>query len=198
MGIVVNQSVKSSLVSYIGIIIGFVNTILLFPKMLSLEEMGLFKLLLSVCIIIMPLVQFNSSTILTKFYAHFTKEKALQNSFFSFLLILPLVGFTILIILNLILGESAYAFLFSKNSPLAVTYKWTLAPLAFFFIFSNLLEMAVFTKLRSVFATFLKTVLIRLLTTLIVVLYFYWPTWLILGLCHDICLAVFHVTDLFF
>ena len=173
MGIVVKESIKSSAISYLGIAIGFVNTILLFPKMLSLEEIGLFKLLLSICIIIMPLVQFNGSTLLTKFYSYFADDDKLKNSFFSFLFILPAFGFLVLFIVSFYFNDVVYEWLFRKNSPLVISYKWSIVPLAAFFIFSNLLEVAIFTKLKSVFATFLKTVFVRLLTTLIVVLYFF-------------------------
>ncbi len=170
MGVVIKQSVQSSIVSYFGIGVGFVNTILLFPKMLSLEEIGLFKLLLSFCIILMPILQFNGSAAFTKFYP-FYQKKDNYNSFITFFLLLPLVGFLLLGIAFVFWKDYLFLALFSEKSPLFINYSWTLLPLVFFFMFSNLLETILFTNLKSVFATFLKTVIVRVLTTAIVLLY---------------------------
>jgi O-antigen/teichoic acid export membrane protein len=173
MGIVIKQSIKSSLISYIGIGLGFINTILLFPKMLSLEEFGLIKLLLSIVIIMMPILQLNGSLVTTRFYPFFQKNEKALNSFISFIFILPVFGFVVLGSLFLVYEEQTVSWLFSKNSPLFVEYYWALFPLAFFFILSNLIETVILSNLKSVITTFFKTVLVRALTTLIVLGYFF-------------------------
>jgi hypothetical protein len=41
MGIVAKQSIYNSLASYLGILIGAINTIVLFPNVFSADEFGL-------------------------------------------------------------------------------------------------------------------------------------------------------------
>jgi len=173
MGVVIKQSVRSSIISYLGVGVGFVNTILLFPKMLSLEEIGLFKLLLSFCIILMPILQFNGAAGFTKFYPFYSQKSKEFNGLISFFFLLSLTGFSCFGLGVLFWKESIFNWLFAEKAPLVLDYSWTLLPLVFFFLYSNLLETIIFSKLKSVFSTFLKTVVIRVLTTCIVVLYYF-------------------------
>ena len=46
MGIIMKQSLRTSVLSYIGIALGYVNVVLLFPVFLSPEEFGLTRVLL--------------------------------------------------------------------------------------------------------------------------------------------------------
>lgn len=173
MGVVIKQSAKSTLYSYIGIAIGFVNTIILFPKMLTLEEIGLFKLMLSFCILLNPILQFNVSTVITKYFHYFKESAQKRNSFVSFAILFPVIGFILFIVIALSGKLHAVNSIFSQNAGLFIHYTWYLIPLAFFFVFSNVLESLILMQLKSVFLTFLKNVLLRILNTGIVILYFY-------------------------
>ena len=51
MGIVIRQSLLSSVASYIGVIIGFVNAVILMPKFMTPDQIGLFRTLLSAALI---------------------------------------------------------------------------------------------------------------------------------------------------
>ena len=47
MGIIIKQSIKGSIWSYLGVIIGFVTTSYLYPNYLTTDIVGLFGLLVS-------------------------------------------------------------------------------------------------------------------------------------------------------
>ncbi|MBA3757097.1 MAG: hypothetical protein H0X02_13130 [Nitrosomonas sp.] len=51
MGLLRRQSIKSSIATYIGIAIGYVNLILLFPKFLLPDQLGLTRVMISMAAI---------------------------------------------------------------------------------------------------------------------------------------------------
>ena len=55
MGKLLKQSFWSTIIIYIGVILGFINSIILFPKFLSTEQIGLVRQILSASIMLVPL-----------------------------------------------------------------------------------------------------------------------------------------------
>ena len=47
MGIVVRQSTRNAVVSYLGVGLGFLNVVVLYPRLLSDDQFGLTRLLIS-------------------------------------------------------------------------------------------------------------------------------------------------------
>src|SRR5947207_3374598 len=50
MGIVQRQSIKSSIATYIGVAIGYLNFVILYPRFLSTDQVGLIRVLVSVTV----------------------------------------------------------------------------------------------------------------------------------------------------
>ena len=50
MGIVKRNSITITILSYLGIVVGYVNKILLFPNFLSEEQVGLANILVSMAV----------------------------------------------------------------------------------------------------------------------------------------------------
>lgn len=90
MGIVAKQSFKNILSTYLGFLIGAVNTLFLYTKFLSDEYYGMVGYMLSLAYVIMPLMAFGVHNTLVKFYASF-KSAQMLNSFLTLMLFLPLV-----------------------------------------------------------------------------------------------------------
>ena len=53
-----NQSIWSTVIIYTGIFIGFINSIFLFPKFLSTEQIGLIRQIISAVFILIPIIIF--------------------------------------------------------------------------------------------------------------------------------------------
>ena len=90
MGVVVNQSIKNTIVTYLGFGIGAINVLFLYTSFLSDEYFGLVSYLLSTANIMMPLMAFGVHNTIVKFYSSF-KTKQSQNSFLTLMLFLPLL-----------------------------------------------------------------------------------------------------------
>src|SRR5688572_20063268 len=90
MGVVINQSIKNTIVTYLGFGIGAINVLFLYTSFLSDEYFGLVSYLLSTANIMMPLMAFGVHNTIVKFYSSF-KTKQSQNSFLTLMLFLPLL-----------------------------------------------------------------------------------------------------------
>ena len=92
MGIIKKQSIQSTLYTYLGVGLGFLNTGVLLPLFLSPEKVGLLaflssftNLFASVCTLGIPLITI-------KVFPKFRSEKDNNHGFFSFVLIMTLIG----------------------------------------------------------------------------------------------------------
>ena len=90
MGLVLNQSLKNTILTYIGFGIGAVNTIYLYPFFLGGTYYALNNYILSAAAIIMPLLAFGMQNTLVKFFSQ-CKNDTEENQFLSFAVWFPLV-----------------------------------------------------------------------------------------------------------
>ena len=114
MGIVINQSIKNTIITYIGFGIGAANTLFMYPIFLGAEYYGLTGYILSTANILFPLMAFGAHNTLIKFFSDY-KTDSEKNTFFSFLLILPIFLAVLLFIIGFLGYETIVAFESSKN-----------------------------------------------------------------------------------
>ena len=89
MGIVLRQSFRNTIIIYGAFLIGGINTILFYPKILESEFYGMVVILLSASNLIMPLTAFGIQYTIVKFYSSYeTKEQ--KDKFLSSVIFLPL------------------------------------------------------------------------------------------------------------
>lgn len=89
MGIVFKQSFKNSLIIYLGFLIGGINTIIFYPRLLGADFYGLVTFLLSASNLFMPLIAFGVHFTIIKFFSSY-QEKEDKDRFLSAILFLPL------------------------------------------------------------------------------------------------------------
>src|SRR5690606_13039469 len=130
MGVVINQTFKNTINTYIGFGVGAINTLFLFTNFLTDEYYGLVGYLLSTANIMMPLLTFGVQNTLVKFYSSYSDESERQR-FTTLMLLLPLliilpVGFIGIAGYNSIVG-----FLSGKNE-IVINYVWTIYLISIF------------------------------------------------------------------
>ncbi len=171
MGIVLNQSLKNTVITYIGFGIGGVNTIYLYPVFLGATFYGLTNYVTSCANVIMPLFAIGMQNTLVKFYSQYQTEEE-RSRFLSFTVLFPLL----LIIPMLIIGIFFYdeiLFFLSKKNPIVKNFIW-LIPfiglcMAYFEIFYAWLRV----HMHSVFGNFIKEVGLRLFSLLLLIGVYY-------------------------
>jgi O-antigen/teichoic acid export membrane protein len=164
MGIVKRQSVQTSILSYIGVMIGYVNLIILFPKFLTPEEFGLTRLIISVGVIFSQLSLLGTSISILRFFPYLENKKLQHHGLLTFLLLIALLGFLFFTVV-LVLLRGAVTSLFIDKSALFVEYYFYVFPLTFFLMVYELFFMYMRALYKNVVAILIKEVVLRLLQT---------------------------------
>lgn len=175
MGIIIRQTIKGSIYSYLGAILGFVNVALLMPAIFSTEQIGLTSLLISVSIILGQLGSMGFINITTRLFPYFRDKENSHNGFLGIAILTSLAGFVLCMLIYFL----SKPYLISENiekSPLFAQYIYLLVPLIFFTIYYLLLDAYNRMLYNASFGTFLKDFLLRIINLLGIVLF--WLGWL--------------------
>ena len=172
MGVVIRQSFISSALTYVGAVVGFFNVLWLYPKFFSgLDEIGLFRVITDTAILLVPFAQMGLSTTLVRFFPHFKNKpehtKVLLNTF----LICGVVSFLLFYVI-FHWFEKPFQEYIGHNSPEVVPYLRIVLALIFIFVITGILEAYSRSLLKIIVPNFIKEVLIRVLSGVIVSLYF--------------------------
>lgn len=168
MGIVVKQTIRSSFITYLGALIGYVNVIWLFPKFLAVEQIGLLRALQDMALLLAPFAALGLNSSLIRFAPQFRKKQL--YAFFTFSLLSSL--FTIsLFAFFFLLFEDELLSPFLKNAPLVAEYGSVALTLVAFMVLTQMLEAFSRSQLNIVVPNFVREVGIRALTTLTILLF---------------------------
>lgn len=170
MGIIIRQSIKSTIVSYVGIVIGTFNTLWLLPRFLLPEEIGLVRLLQDIPLLLAVFLQLGAANLAEKFFPYFKDEKNKDKGFFMLLILYPLLGFAIFLI-AFFSFKDFWIGIFNSRSPLLVDYFLFIIPLAFFIMYSSVLEAYTRVNLRIVVPSIIREIFVRTLFSLVIILY---------------------------
>ena len=102
MGIIKRQSIKNSLVNYLGVAIGAVSVIFIYPR-IALSDLGTVQFALSMAVLFAPFASFASSMVALKYYPVFKDDENSDNGFIFLLTVSTLIG-------SLIFSAVVYAF----------------------------------------------------------------------------------------
>jgi O-antigen/teichoic acid export membrane protein len=171
MGIVIRQSIFTTMFSYLGVLIGYINVLWLFPKFLSADEIGLTRVIQDIAILLVPFAQFGMSQSLLKFYPVFNPQNKKTKGFLSFFLIASLAAFLVFLFIILIFREPVLS-IFEQRSPEVKNFFWLSLILTFILIVTGIYESYSRSLLKTIFPNFVKEVLLRVFTALIILLYY--------------------------
>lgn len=171
MGIVAKQSFKNILSTYLGFLIGAINTLFLYTKFLSDEYYGMVGYMLSLAYVIMPLMAFGVHNTLVKFYASF-KSAQMLNSFLTLMLFLPLVIILPLVLITHFSYEMIGEFL-SRENPIIKNYLWHTVFIAIALAYFEVFFAWTKVHLQTVFGNFMKEVFHRVGTMMLLCCLFF-------------------------
>ena len=172
MGVVVRQSIKGTIATYIGVVVGIVTTFFIQTKALQPEQIGLIDVLLQCAILFSGLAQLGTNSSAMRYYPFFKDEEHRDHGFFGWTLLVPLIGFAFFLLAFFLFKGSIVSF-FSKDSSLFGDYVYFLVPLAFFMLYISVFETNSNLLLRIVLPKFVREVGLRVGTLVIYLLYYY-------------------------
>jgi len=175
MGIVLNQSLKNTIITYIGFAIGGISTIFLFPSILGKTYYGLSNYILSCANVIMPLFAIGMQNTLVKFYSQCKTEKE-QNQFLSFSVLFPLVLTIPLLLLGLFFYDEISLFVTKKN-PIVKEFIYLIPFIGLCMAYFEIFYAWARVHMHSVFGNFIKEVGLRLFSLVALIgMYLEWIT----------------------
>jgi O-antigen/teichoic acid export membrane protein len=164
MGIVIKQSIRNTVITFVGFTVGALNAMYLYTHFLGKDFYGLTAFVLATSNILMPLMAFGVQNTLIKFYPTLTTD--LQKSqFLNLMLILPLVV-SIGIFIALWIGQDFVADWVSDKNPIINEFLFLVPLIGFFMAYFELFYAWVKAHWQSVFGNFLKEVLLRVFVSI--------------------------------
>ena len=165
------QSIISTIFVYLGFTIGFVNTYLFTREGLFTEsQYGLMNIFIAVGNLMFAFANMGMTSVLYKFYPYYqdnlTKKK---NDLLTWALIISSIGFVLVIVAGIIFKDIV-VLKFSKNSPEFIQYYFWIFPFGFSILLFSIFEVFAWNLRKSIITTFLREVLLRLLTSILIFL----------------------------
>jgi len=164
MGLVKKQAYKNTFIQYGGMVIAYVNTVLLFPFFATATEYGFYTLIISISVLYSLVASVGIPGILLRYFPFYRTDDKRHNGFIHWTVLMSLLGFLAATIVYIVLKPiilSAYA----GTSPLYQRYFYYLIPMSFFVVAFNYLEMTGRIVYITIYSNFLQAVVLRLLTT---------------------------------
>ncbi|MCW0482694.1 lipopolysaccharide biosynthesis protein [Gaoshiqia sediminis] len=170
MGIIIKQSIKGSLWSYLGVLIGFVTTSYLYPNFLTTDMVGLFGLFGAYATLFGQFSMLGSAGVTSRLFPYFRNNASGHHGFVAITALFMAVGFSLFLL--------AY-FLFSpllmennqEKSALFADYIYLLVPLTFFAMIYTQLDTYNKVLYDAVSGIFLQDFLQRVFLFLLVVVF---------------------------
>lgn len=113
MGIIQRQSIKYSLVNYLGVALGMVNVLFIAP--LALNEYGLLQVLIATATLAVPFASIGSHTLAVRFFPNFRNPAKGHSGFLGFLVLLSGIGYLLFVAAVVLLWGPIYGFFTQKN-----------------------------------------------------------------------------------
>ena len=175
MGIIAKQSIQGTIVTYLGVAVGFVTTFFVLTRFLSAEEIGLARVLVDAATLFIGLAQLGTSSSIIRFYPHFKHSHSAStpgadHGFFFWTLIIPLVGFALFTIIY----SACYTPLsqwFGEKSPLFVEYYYMVLPMAFFMLYQTIFETNANVRMHIVVPRAVRELITRIGLLVVYLLY---------------------------
>ncbi len=172
MGVVIRQGFKSLIAQYIGIVIGYVNIIFLFPLCLPLEQIGLSRFILEMGLFLAYFAQIGVPNAVNKFYPYFRNKENNDNGFQFLISFVPLIGILIFSLI-FILFKPLFIDFFITNSPLVIDYFWYFIPFTIIYVYLNITEQYCSTQFRIVVPKLIRDVYLRLISTVLLIMKYF-------------------------
>ncbi len=171
MGLVIRQSISTTIISYLGVLIGYVNLLYLFPRFLQPEQVGLLRTIQDAAILFAPFAQFGLAQSIFRYYPLLAKDTKNEAGFINLILLLACAGFGFFLVLFFLFKQSLLTY-FQENAHDIIQYTTIILWLTFILLITALLEAYSRSLLKTVFPNLLREVVVRLLLAVLVLLYF--------------------------
>ncbi|MBS1594845.1 MAG: polysaccharide biosynthesis C-terminal domain-containing protein [Bacteroidetes bacterium] len=169
MGIIQRQGIRNSIITYTGILLGAISLIIIQPRFLTKEEIGLTRILYSFAVLIASFAPLGMTATVTRYFPYFRDRERQHHGFFGFMLIFPLLGY--IVIAGLIFLFREQIMVYYGQSKLFTDYFFYVFPLIFFASFISVLTAYSYSIFRTSVPVLINDILVRLGSIVVFTLY---------------------------
>ena len=166
------QGIQNVIITYIGIVIGFVSLLLIQPNLLKPEELGLTRILIAAASLIATVLPLGVSSITTKFFPYFRNEDKKHYGYFGFMLLFPIAG-ALLCGIMVYLFKNAIISQYIEQSFLFTRFFDLLLPFAIIIALNMTLNAYCASLFKTRIISFFEGIFTRILFILLIVVYYF-------------------------
>jgi O-antigen/teichoic acid export membrane protein len=161
MGVVIKQGIMSSTAAYIGVLIGYINAIILMPNFMAREEIGLFRTMISASMILSYFGLYGMSSTIVRFHSRYLKDNKNVAELYGFALKVILVAVVIVLICLLVFKNQFFLF-FEEKAPELNQYYLVISILVVEIVIFNYLQILAKVNLDIFVANAIRDVFYKL------------------------------------
>ena len=192
MGVIAKQSIRGTIVTYLGIAVGIVTTFFVLTRFLTTEEIGLARVLIDAATLFIGLAQLGTNASIIRFYPYFHEKSSDEDhGFFFWALVVPFIGFILFALIYWACRVPLGAW-FGDKSPLFVEYYYFVLPLAFFMLYQAICESTCNVLMHIVVPRAVRELVVRVGLLAIYLLYAFRLIsidGLVIGICINYAVA---------
>lgn len=166
------QSIISTIFVYAGFVIGFVSTYL-FTRQGSVftpAQYGLTSIFIAVGNLMFAFANLGMVSVVYKFYPYYNDNlPKKKNDLLTWTLLVSIIGFCCVILAGMVFKDFVVR-KFGGNSPDFIKYYFWVFPFGFSLLLFSMFEVFAWNIRKSIFTTFLRELLFRLITLLLIFL----------------------------
>ena len=137
MGVIKRQGIKQSIVNYIGVAIGALSTLFIYP--LDTQTYGLARFLIDTAVFLSPFLMLGFAGVSFKFFPYFNNVERKHSGFLPFLLMATTVGAILFLLCVWLFKDTIYT-MYADKSPLFERYLVYIVPIAILLAFVSILN----------------------------------------------------------
>ncbi len=161
LGEIGRQTIKGSGYSYFGVLLGFVTTAILFPRLLTLGQIGVTTLIMTYAQFLSIMGNLGFGAAITRLFPYFKNYENGHNGIVFLATLVLFGGFAV----SAVIYHFLYPYIVSQDvsNELFFRYSWIVFPLGFFILAFNLFDTYARALGNAVTGAFIKEILQRFL-----------------------------------
>lgn len=161
MGLVKNDAFKTTILSYLGMGIGYINKFFLFLLILTTEQIGLVNLLVSVGTLFAQIGNLGTVFTTIRFLPFFKNEEKKHHGFLPLMLMVAFIGLVVCSAIVVLFRETIESMYVERSADFVHYYYWII-PIGAAMIFFMVLEAYLRSFYKNIIPVFAFEILLRI------------------------------------
>jgi O-antigen/teichoic acid export membrane protein len=170
VGIVIRQTVKSTISTITGAVLG-ASIVFLQAKFIPEQEVGFIRLLTQLSVVVGVFIALGMQNTVAVYYHKFSQQPDKLQTLLFYAFAYPIALFLLLLLPYFLLDQHISNWFSEADKPFINAYYWTIPLFSLIWLLTYLMEQFLYTNYKTAITSFLREFVIRVLNISIVVLY---------------------------